>query len=355
MNVAEFMTFALHDPAGGYYAQRPRIGAGGDFITAPEVSQMFGELIGLWVVETWRRMGSPEAIALVELGPGRGLLMRDILRASSADAAFRRARQVHLLESSPPLRALQAQELAPDTPRWITELEELPEGLPLIVVANEFLDCFPIRQFVRREEGWSERVICENPHGELAFGVTPTTSLLIPEALRDAPLGAVVETADAQARVAADVAGRIARGVGGAALFIDYGRDAFELGDTLQALRDHQSVDPLADPGFADVTAHVDFLGCARAGTKEGALAAPIVSQGAFLVNLGLDFRTAALVRHRPDLQETIERQRRRLAHPDMMGRLFKVLCLHAKGLEPPGFETARPPMGDLDAAGAAL
>ncbi len=354
MSIAEFMTSALYDPEDGYYARRPNIGPAGDFVTAPEVSQMFGELLGLWAAETWRCLGSPPRITLLELGPGRGALMADALRAGRAAHGFLEAARIVLLEASAPLRAIQEERLAGSGAVWIRALDEVPDGAPLLVIANEFLDCLPIRQFVRAAEGWRERVVCEGPEDGLAFGLAPMSPLLVPEALRAAPVGAVAESAQAQAGVVADLAGRIVE-AGGAALFLDYGRDRPETGDTLQALRAHARKHPLEDPGEADLTAHVDFPACVAAARVQGAIPAPILSQGAFLLNLGLDLRARALLASRPEAADTILRQRRRLAHPEEMGSLFKAFCLHSKGLEPPGFEDLAPAFAALDDPSPAL
>ena len=334
ISVADYMDICLHDPRCGYYATRPALGEHGDFITAPLVSQMFGELIGLWAVEVWRGMGAPSPFVLAEAGPGDGTLMADLLRAARLDAGFMAAANLWLIETSAPLRARQAERLAqaPLHPQWADSLDALPAG-PLILDANELLDCLPARQFVRMPAGWAERRVGLSDDGELAFGLTSALQSGLPD---DAPIGQVLEISAAQANFGAAVGRRIARD-GGAALLIDYGRDTPGYGDTLQALIRHRKVDPLADPGAADLTVHADFpavLSAARAAGVETA----IVSQGQWLTRLGLDQRAGALSAARPGEAEKIARQRARLADPDQMGDLFKAACVYSPGLSLPGF-----------------
>jgi SAM-dependent MidA family methyltransferase len=337
MPLTRFMTACLHDPQDGYYATRPRLGEDGDFITAPLVSQMFGELVGAWAVETWRGMGRPARVLLVEVGPGDGTLASDILRAGRLDPAFLAAAELWLVETSEPLIAAQVARLlhAAVTPRWARSLADLPRDAPMILIANEFLDCLPVRQFVRTREGVAERAVGLDGDGNLSFGLTPLPGEHLPD---DAPIGEVIEVSTAQLDFAADLAGRIAA-QGGAALLIDYGRDAAGTGDTLQALYQHKKVDPLADPGGADLTVHADFPGVLRAARARGAATA-ILDQGEWLRRLGIETRAAALTRARPDRAETIARQLARLIDDDQMGRLFKVACLYAPdNAPPPGFE----------------
>jgi NADH dehydrogenase [ubiquinone] 1 alpha subcomplex assembly factor 7 len=333
MTIAEYMTACLHDPAGGYYATRPALGASGDFITAPLVSQMFGELIGLWAVETWRAMGSPAPFVLVEAGPGDGTLMSDLTRAARLDPAFLQAARLWLIETSAPLRAAQSQRLlgGPIAPKWASDLHEIPPG-PMILIANELLDCLAPRQFVRTVDGWAERRVGLTPAGDLAFGLSPAQTNL-----PDAPQGAVYEDCAAQAGFAGIVAARIA-GQGGAALLVDYGRSESGFGDTLQALRRHRKVDPLDSPGTSDLTVHADFPAVLAAARAEGAQAS-LLTQRAFLTDLGIGQRAAALAQARPDQAEKITRQFERLVDPDQMGELFKAACLYSAGLSPPAFE----------------
>ena len=331
IDVAAFMARCLHDPQHGYYATRPALGERGDFVTAPLVSQMFGELIGLWLVETWRGLGAPRRFILAEVGPGDGALMADALRAARLDPGFHDAAELWLVETSPPLKALQAERLAEARPHWAGSLGELPPDAPLLLVANELLDCLPARQFQRTASGWAERVVGLDQAGALAFGLRPT-----PIRLGEAPVGAVVERSPAQEAFASEIAGRLARR-GGAALLIDYGRDTPGCGDTLQALAGHRKVSPLEAPGEADLTVHADFPAVMRAARSVG-VNADLLSQGEFLRRLGVEARAAALAKSRPDRAETIARQLVRLAAPDQMGELFKALALWS-GPAPPAFE----------------
>jgi SAM-dependent MidA family methyltransferase len=329
------MQACLHDPLDGYYATRPRLGADGDFITAPLVSQMFGELIGLWLVETWMAMGAPAKVRLVEMGPGDGTLMADMRRAQRLAPAFLAASDVWLVEVSEPLRGRQAEAL--DEPvRWASSLDEVPGDAPLLLVANELLDCLPPRQFVRVARGWAERMVGLSDDGGLSFGLAGAPDLPGVQA----PEGAVLEANAAQAALGSALGARIARD-GGAALLIDYGRDAPGFGDTLQALRGHRKEGPLDHPGEADLTVHADFPAVLAAARAAGAVAAPLLTQGEFLVRLGVGARAESLAHARPDRAEALERQLERLIAPDQMGELFKVACLHQPGLTPPAFETA--------------
>ena len=340
ISVADYMARCLHDPEDGYYATRPALGADGDFITAPLVSQMFGELIGLWAVETWARMGRPAAFVLAEMGPGDGTLMSDALRAARLAPEFLAAARLYLVETSIPLRERQAGALAdgPLTASWTERLEQLPEG-PLILIANELLDCLPAKQFVRVPSGWAERRVGLDDRGQLAFGLAPTIAR--PGLPTDADEGSLWELSPAQQALGSAIGGRISS-QGGAALLIDYGRDAAGPGDTLQALVRHRKVDPLADPGAADLTVWADFPAVLQAARDAGAETSGPLPQGEFLQRLGLDHRAAALIRSRPGLAETIGRQRARLADPDQMGTLFKACTVHSSGLTPPGFEETR-------------
>ncbi|MES2342922.1 MAG: class I SAM-dependent methyltransferase [Pseudomonadota bacterium] len=335
MSVAQYMTACLHDPRDGYYATRPALGADGDFVTAPLVSQMFGELIGLWAVETWERLGRPAPVRLVEMGPGDGTLMDDMLRAARLAPAFVAAADVWLVETSEPLAARQREQLG-DSVRWARSLAEVPGDAPLILIANELLDCLPTRQFVRTQTRWAERVVGIDDAGALAFGLSAAA---LGQALPEAQVGAVLEHSPAQEALGSEIGSRIAAD-GGAALLIDYGRDAPGFGDTLQALRRHRKESPLANPGEADLTVHADFPAVLAAAAREGAGAAPILTQGEFLVRLGIGARAEALSSARPDRSEVIERQLERLVSPDQMGELFKAACIHTPGLVPPGFES---------------
>jgi SAM-dependent MidA family methyltransferase len=331
ISVAEYMMRCLHDPKDGYYATRPALGEAGDFITAPAVSQMFGELIGVWLIETWRRMGAPTPFILAEAGPGDGTLMGDVLKVGQAAPDFRAGAEVWLLEASAPLRALQAQKLAGRDAHWAASLADLPAPAPLLLIANEFLDCLPARQYRRTAQGWAEQMVGLDDDGRLAFGLRPAPLLDL-----DAPANAIVERSPAQEAFAAALAERLVAH-GGAALLIDYGRAAPDFGDTLQAVARHRKVDPLAAPGEADLTVHVDFpavLAAARAAGAETGL----LTQGEFLRRMGVEARAAALAKARPDRADQIRRQLERLASPDQMGETFKATAIW-KGPAPPAFE----------------
>lgn len=338
LSVARYMDICLHDPEEGYYATRPRLGEAGDFITAPLVSQMFGEILGLWAAEVWIRLGRPEQVRLVELGPGHGVMLGDALRAAKLASGFIEASEVWLVETSAPLRQRQATVFrGAARPQWTARLEDVPVDAPLIVLANEFLDCLPIRQAVRTAEGWRERRVGLASDGGLAF--SPAEPITPPGGLARLPLGTVVESSDALNRLGAMIGALLAK-TGGAALFIDYGRDEPGPGDTLQALRGHRKESPLANPGKADLTAHVDFPAFLAAAQAAGAAVGPIRTQGAFLNDMGVSVRAAALAKARPDRATSIQRQLERLSAPDQMGVLFKAAVVHQQGLRVPGFET---------------
>ncbi len=337
LGVDDYMEMALTHPQHGYYATRDPLGARGDFITAPEVSQIFGELIGLWCADNWLRMGRPDPVILAELGPGRGTLMADMLRALRVTPDFRRALRLHLVETSPALRAKQATALADAEPRWHDSVSTLPQG-PLLLVANEFLDVLPIQQFVRAADGWHERRVALTGDGVLSFALAaaPNDGAPIPAALRDAAPGSLCEVRPAAEALAAALGARLAA-QGGAALFIDYGHAASACGDTLQAVRGHRRHDVLADPGEADLTAHVDFAAVACAAAAAGARAWGPVTQGAFLAAIGLAARAAALTRRATPAQaEAIAAACQRLIDPAEMGTLFKVLALAHPALPAP-------------------
>jgi SAM-dependent MidA family methyltransferase len=333
LTVAQFMTIALHDPVAGYYATRSPLGAGGDFITAPEIGQMFGELIGLWCVQVWRDQGRPGRTALVELGPGRGTLMADILRAARLAPEFLASLDVILVEASPVLRAMQAERLAGcGVPlRWSERFEE--DGRPLLVIANEFFDALPIRQFVRTPRGWCERMVISDADGKLGFALAPRPDPFVSGG--DAPPGAVREIAAAAAALVEDVARVIARHRGGM-LIVDYGYADGGEGETLQAVRSHAFADALADPGTVDLSAHVDFAALRAAAAAGGAAGHGPIGQGVFLEALGIAARAEMLMRHNRDQAGLIASARDRLVTPAAMGTLFKALAILPPGAPPP-------------------
>jgi SAM-dependent MidA family methyltransferase len=341
--VAEYMALCLADPTQGYYATRDPLGRAGDFITAPEISQMFGELIGLWCVAAHAAMGTPAAVNLVELGPGRGTLMADALRASTIRPAFRDAARVHLVETSPTLRAAQAGRLAGALPVWHDRIDSLPAG-PLIVIANEFFDALPIRQFVRTSDGWRERVVGLDDHGALAFGLgaAGVAADMIPAHAAGAPTGTIVEVNRPAEAVMAGLADRIVRD-GGALLAFDYGSSSPGVGDTLQAVRAHGFAGVLDTPGEADLTAHVDFAALAMVAAAAGARVHGPRAQGHVLVDLGLLERAGRLgatadAAGRAAIVAAVDR----LAGEDGMGRLFQAMAV-TSGFDVPGFAAAPP------------
>ncbi|MDJ1159284.1 SAM-dependent methyltransferase [Chelatococcus sp. SYSU_G07232] len=345
ISVERYMALCLGHPRHGYYMTRDPFGARGDFVTAPEISQMFGELVGLWAAETWRLMGGPARLNLVELGPGRGTLMADALRAARALPAFREALAVHLVETSPVLRERQQVALASSgiTPTWHATVDSLPDG-PLVVVANEFFDALPVRQYQRTERGWCERLVGLGDDGALAFGLAPEPE---PALTLAAPVGSVREVAAASGEVLRALAGRIVR-FGGAALVVDYGHVASGFGETLQALKGHAFVDPLAEPGEADLTVHVDFTALACEALAAGAAVHGPVMQRDFLLALGLAERAGMLKRRAAaDQARAIDAAVARLtdAGKTGMGRLFKVLAVASPALPLlPGFDRRQAP-----------
>ncbi len=333
MTIADYMRHCLLDPVNGYYSTHDPFGAGGDFVTAPEISQMFGELVGLALAQAWIEQGSPARFQLVELGPGRGTLMADALRATARVPDFHAAAQLHFVEASPKLRDIQISAIS----RALTHhdsVESLPDG-PMFLIANEFFDALPIRQFVRDAAGWRERVVGLSD-GELTFGLSDMIQRPdLNHRLGDTRNGDLVEVSPHSATVCHEIASRLSHH-GGAAYLIDYG-DWRSLGDTLQAVRQHQGVSPLDTPGSADLTAHVDFEALALAASQ--VRASRVTPQGVFLERLGITDRARALAANLigPALDEHIAAHRR-LTHPDEMGTLFKVMALYPKDATlPPG------------------
>lgn len=333
ITLAEYMADCLLHPDHGYYATRDPFGVQGDFTTAPEISQMFGELTGLCLAQAWLDQGAPTPFTLAELGPGRGTLMADILRATRTIPGFHAAARVTLIEASATLRQSQRAALAPYAVQWLDRAEDLPEA-PLFGVANEFFDALPIRQFTRHQNGWCETMV-GLADGHLSLGLAaPAPLAALDHRLSDTAPGDVIEICPAAAAIMAELATRIGAH-GGAALIIDYG-DWHSRGDTLQALRAHAYTPPLATPGEADLTAHVDFEALAAA-------AAPcpvqMTTQGAFLIRLGIGPRSERLAHALTgDALESHLAATRRLTGPHEMGRLFKVLAVHAPDSPaPPG------------------
>jgi SAM-dependent MidA family methyltransferase len=333
--MAERLDHFMRRAVAAYYARAASpFGRAGDFTTAPEISQAFGEVLGLWASVVWQRMGAPAPVLLVECGPGRGTLMADALRAAADVAApFRQAVRVHLIEASPPLRQAQRHLLGAAVSGWHDDLAALPAG-PMLLLANEFLDALPIRQFIRRGDAWRERHVEAGHFLEAAAPDPPPLPAAAPE-------GAVREIGEAAQRLVGGIAARLVA-QGGAALFLDYGPAASGFGDSLQAVAGQQrGRDPLADPGSADLTAHVDFGALAEAARRAGAAAQGPLPQGLFLQRLGLMTRAAMLARSRPRLAAEILSGAERLVAAEGMGRLFKALAVCDPTLVSlPGFES---------------
>ncbi|WP_375451556.1 class I SAM-dependent methyltransferase [uncultured Devosia sp.] len=337
MSVATYMGLCLTHPHKGYYKGADPLGAAGDFITAPEISQMFGELVGFFVVNLWQQMGQPKACTLLELGPGRGTLMADMLRVACRAEGFRDALDLRLFETNPALIAEQNARLEAYDPNWIQGFDTVGDG-PLLVVANEFFDALPIRQFVRTTQGWHERVV-GLLEGRRAFGLSPTPlpPSVMPDAVADAAPNAIYEAALAGTEVMSRLAHTVST-QGGAILAIDYGYAMTQTGETLQGIRRHAYADVLASPGDTDLSAHVDFNALGDAAGKAGLTVHPLVSQARFLDRLGIGDRAKALGLANPGAAADIAAARRRLTAPDQMGDLFKAFCAASPGLVPPGF-----------------
>lgn len=342
ISVHDYMELALGHPQLGYYVSQPAFGAEGDFVTAPEISQTFGELIGLWAAEVWIMMGKPSPFNLVELGPGRGTLLADALRLlSKALPEFLEAADVHLVELSPKLKAAQKEALTPfsSSLTWHDDIATVPDG-PLVLIANEFLDALPIRQFVRSHDGWRERMIGEGIGGSETLGFC-----LAPEITKSASLarfGTPMVESIAEVRPRAEalmgaLSTRLASSPG-AALFLDYGHRDSAVGDTFQAVKNHLPVHVLQMPGQADLTAHVDFQAL-----KEAASATPstgLQTQGDFLRELGIETRLQQLLESaREDQKEILASGVSRLIDEKQMGSLFRAICFHSEDLPPPGFD----------------
>ena len=345
MPVGQYMSLCLAHPEHGYYITRDPLGRDGDFTTSPEISQMFGELIGLWAAAVWQAMGSPSDLKLVEFGPGHGTLMRDALRAAQVVPDFHAAVSVHMVEVSPLLARMQHQTLSGfGVPiEWHRSLHEVPKG-PFIAIANEFFDALPIYQMVKQNNGWYERVVEIDRVGNLSFGLaeeaTPHFERLLPSRVREAPEGAIFEWRSDH--LALELGRRIAHDQG-AVLAIDYGYLESETGETLQAVGEHNYADPLVVPGVVDLTAHVDFEALTNAIESMGARAHGPLSQGEFLTRLGIGARANALKANAtPDQAMEIDSAIVRLTDMSRtgMGEMFKVMGFSHPSLRSlPGLE----------------
>jgi NADH dehydrogenase [ubiquinone] 1 alpha subcomplex assembly factor 7 len=337
MSLSTYMGLVLSHPRHGYYSVARPIGAQGDFITAPEISQMFGELIGFFLVNLWQQMGQPTSFTLLELGPGRGTLMQDALRAASRADGFENALHLQLFEQNALLKGEQERRLGAYSPYWASEIDAVG-GDPLFVVANEFFDALPIKQFVKTDDGWHERLVGLH-EDKRAFGLSPTpiADAAAPPEVHGAYAGEVLELSPAAVEAMQKLSRKVAL-QGGAILAIDYGYDRTQTGETLQAVKSHAFADPLEAPGEADLSAHVNFAVLAEAARATGLAVAPLAHQGEWLLKLGLGGRAKALARSNPGEAGNVARAVERLTSPEQMGTLFKVLCAHSPGLKPAGF-----------------
>jgi NADH dehydrogenase [ubiquinone] 1 alpha subcomplex assembly factor 7 len=341
ISVARFMSLALGHPELGYYRRRDPFGPAGDFTSAPEISQMFGEVIGLWLAQAWLELGSPSPVHLVEPGPGRGTMMSDLLRALRSVPGLSDSLEIHLVETSPKLQALQRDRLRGSPAAWHADLEEVPPG-PTLLVANEFFDALPVHQLVLSERGWVERRIGLGPDGGLVFMLAAEPSPLADgiAGATAAPRGTVGEVSPARARAAAAIGRRLVAHPG-VALIIDYGAWATgPTGDTLQGVREQAPCDRLDAPGECDLSSHVDFRALAEAAAAVGASVYGPVPQGTFLRAFGIEARAARLLAGADAEQAHALRSALfRLTDAGAMGELFKVLALAGPaGRPPPGF-----------------
>lgn len=348
MNIAAYMSWCLLDPTQGYYPTRDPLGVDGDFITAPEISQMFGEVLGLWLIHAWRGMNSPKTVQLVEYGPGRGVMMSDILRSARLDKGFHAAIHLSLIETSSALEAKQAEQLTNSgvPVNWVSRLEDVPEG-PTLVIGNEFLDCLPIRQFIMKDrfkasDGWHERNIDIHPQNteKLIYSIATAPisradQALLPQDIEGYKNDDLIETSPGLAQIIDTLKTRFETN-SGAALFIDYGPDATEFGDTFQALKKHEKVFPLDEPGHADLTARVNFAHLSELAKNVGLNVYGPCPQGQFLSRLGIELRAVALSRSSKKTKEKVARQLHRLTDTDEMGSLFKAISLQSKPLPAP-------------------
>ncbi len=305
-----------------YYGSKDPLGSAGDFVTAPEISQMFGELVGLWLADMWINAGREEPVHYVELGPGRGTLAQDALRVAKR---YGLEPSVHFVETSTALKDVQLASIP--GAQWHHDLSTIPPYGPILLVANEFLDALPVRQLVMTADGWRERMVVPDGDRFVCIAGSQPMDAAVPEIRRQAELGTIIETCPGAAATVYEVAGRL-NDQGGAALFIDYGHDAVRDGSTLQAVRDHLKVDPFVAPGEADLTAHVDFATLAPIAQSRGCKWLGTVPQGRWLRNLGIDARAQTLAERAPQHAAAIEAAKERLVGEGQMGLLFKVMGL---------------------------
>lgn len=345
MDVGEYMALCLSHPDHGYYMTRDPFGSQGDFTTAPEISQLFGEMIGVWMADAWIKLGSPGPFALVECGPGRGTLMADIMRATAKVPGFREAARIHLMEISPVLKAKQAEMLSAYSPVWIDDLEGVPADMPVLLVGNEFFDALPVRQLERRNGQWLERVIGLGEGDVLAWGVKdadPHILAALPERILKDGADGIYETPVPINHFVKSLSNILLK-QRGAALFLDYGYSKSKAGDSLQAIRSHRFVDVFDTPGASDLTVHVDFENVRRVAERNGAVYVGPVTQAEFLRAMGIEIRAERLAANADVTQgDSLRAGLLRLIDtsvPESMGALFKVCALcHDESFKPAGF-----------------
>ncbi len=352
ITIAEFMAICLLDPNNGYYPTRDPFGENGDFITSPEISQMFGELIGLWCMQTWYDMGRPYKINLIEYGPGRGIMMQDILRSAKLDQEFLSAINITLIEASPVLEAIQAETLykCPCPVNWASDIREIPY-MPAIILGNEFLDCLPIKQFIQTNKklglkGWRERLVTIK-NNKLVFGISPIElpewqEKDFPTSHYKADQNDLLELCPAYSQIIDQLKKRSLKN-NIRALFIDYGDTSTDFGDTLQSLKAHKKMDVFSDLGKSDLTTRVNFEYLTDLSIANNLSVTEVITQGDFLNNMGIKVRAKNLLKAKPEAKNKILRQLNKLTSKNEMGELFKVICFQSKKLELPlGFESIR-------------
>ncbi len=327
LSIGSFMSHALCHPDFGYYQVNDPFGVSGDFITAPEVSQMFGEVIGAWIADLWIQMGQPQAFNLIECGPGRGTLMADILRAVKGVDGFHDAARLYLLENSPGLRQKQCESLSDYDPKWCQSVKEVEANAPSIIIGNEFLDALPIEQLIRIEKGWQQRIVHHDPENGFVFGLREAPKDLLSFLPSKTISDQYYEVSPQRRSFMNECADHI-KAHKGALLFLDYGHASRHYGDTLQAIKEHDYASPLKDIGSCDITAHVDFEAIFDALTEKGMHVLPVVTQRHFLCSLGIEHRAKALYSYalKTGSAVTVDADLKRLIGQDQMGCLFKVL-----------------------------
>lgn len=341
MTLGRYMGLCLSHPEHGYYMTRDPLGAQGDFTTAPEVSQLFGEMIGAWLADTWMRLSAPKKILLVEGGPGRGTLMSDVMRATKRVSGFHDAAQIHLIETSPVLKEKQRTALSHYAVQWHDSLESLPGDTPILFVANELLDALPVEQMQWDGAGWMQRAVVLDSNDALRIGLKPPEPALLSlcDGLNKTPgMGDIFEVSPAIDHFCHELALRMKKQVG-AGIFIDYGYEKTAFGDTLQAVQAHQPVSIFYEPGLSDLTAHVNFARVSAQIKSMGLHATNIVTQGAFLKALGIEMRLNALLARATDQQaDDLRSGYERLTRPEQMGALFKVVGVSSEPIQLSGF-----------------